>query len=407
MSCLSTILLVSSLAGDPIDPTELNAIRQSLESYLSRIRSIHLKYVETWEEKAEASKLSKPMLEAELKLQMQLPDSPERQRANDSLADRMKTGKFPKIQHEYDVIDSFPFYRMLLRERTLSEGGSWDEKTREMILKKDEMVTINWSDREAFFSSSTDRTKIPNSPLCALGLRIPYTINVRAHELLQFPEITSNEGLDLIDGLKAIVLRIGPNIPAPVRPPRCGAEGWVIMRLAVDHHHIPLRIEVWKEMNQKSPLAILEKVGTDGFKKHYSCHLYSVSDLRNANDNARRESVQFPFSSTFDDGGGLWKWQIQEVQINPTVEQTSLKPEIPDGFYVYQDGHPRISGGTIALNKGVEETVDEARKALTAGIPGSSKSNPNRNWRLVVTLCFLCALVLFSLFRWRRSHASR
>ncbi len=384
---VTLLVCVMSLGQDTIDPARLHEIREGLESYLSRITSLRLEYDFQWTA-ADPGLLVKARDQVIVELRRRQaerglePVQESKVREPRSVVHRSEVLLYqpPNIRQEYETL--------LEPGAGPTEGESraltyYDKKytQTDLLHKAVHLDTKGRMDVELVFSQI---------PVHALGLVLPRTPSQPLSSLLQFPDITREVGQETIGRLKTIVLTIGPGVPAGVRPVSASESYEVRLNLAPELDYLPLK-------------------ATYSFVKGFSITT-ELADFQDARDLARKANLQFPHSLAWTDPGGVWRWNVKNVVVNPRLTVTDFSPTFPADFMISRDGGPfgpASPTGRAGPTRQVARKIANKGAELLAASPAPAAGGWGAANPMVPAL--LATLVLFlTLFMYvrkrRRTH---
>jgi len=363
-----------------------------MESYLSKIRTIHIVYEESWGEPKmdnPAFKAASESLERNRQRLLQAAGPAERV----ALEKKSQRGR-AKFVRQCDLIDAYPSFRLDATERRAFANGSTEELRTLQLVHEGRITDIDLTHNSVREKKLERVAAFQHLPVFALGRRLRGTLNQPVSTLLEFPEVTTLEGTELVHGAETIVIKVGPGLPASGRPPGASERDWFKLWLAPSYSHLPIRADYHQ--------ALTSVKGLDEV-----VHRTELSDFQPAHDRARGEQVLFPRLLTYDQPGGKIEWRVSRVVLNEALPADTFRASIASGFLVSRDGAiptVRLSGGRDAQRQIVGETVSSATDMLTRSPPARPTDVP---WlispRVLVPLGFFAVLVGLFFLR-RRSH---
>ncbi|SRR5579883_790336 len=393
MSChlLACLTVCASFAGEPIPSNRLDAMRQSMESYLSKIKNIHIIYEESIRKPEVPHPLVKAALERERRLFLKYTapkDRPDLEKRFD------RTLSAQSVQ-QVDLLDAYPSFRLDTKTRQTFPDGSTEDRHILRFVHEGRVTDIDLTHKSVNDNKLIDINILSLLPVHALGRRLQGTLNQPLSTLLELPEVTTLEGAEVIDGVETIIIKVGPPLPPSHRPPSTSERNWVKLWLAPSYDHLPLRAEYYL-------------VSISGRWDGEIVHRTELSDFQPARDEMRGERVLFPRLLTYEQPGGKSQWRVSQVVLNETISTDRFRPSIPPGFLVTRDGvvpTVQLSGGREAQRRAVSETVKSAMDLLAQAPPKS----PDVPWpispRVLVPLGFLVVIGGLFVLR-RRNHAT-
>jgi hypothetical protein len=399
---------VAILAG-AIDPTELERMRLPLDAYLSRIETVHIRYTEHWRPGPEfenrKARPRKPPPEL----------SPKRQRAMEDFRKKQAARGESEVVTRHDLLSAYPSFKLLSDAETKYADGSVDETHREQYAHAGRLLIINRAQKHAQNNALGDVPLQLRNPLNALGYRLPVTLNVRVSEILRFPEITTQLDTESVGGISAVVVRVGPELPASVRKgPIETDEMWYQLWLDPDRGFLPVRIDLYVENGQPGApgfskdrgIAVHRFAGRDGGEREFLRYRIEAADFAGATDSARGEPIPFPRRASFEDGAGAYLWDITDVEVNVPVSDADFQPTVPDDYTLVQDGELRrakMSGGVKGRKQRFDDEARKAREAIAASIPenSSNRGSFGIGWRVAAPLLLAIIVVLLLVVRQR------
>jgi hypothetical protein len=391
MGMITYAIACICFAAEPVDPGQLELMRQSLEAYLSRIQTLEMKYTETWEQSNNQDGQTEAIRhDEELERRTRWDAAgPEEKRVLERIARRANAKGF----WTYNLLDAYPSLRLEIHlQRQFPDGTQ--EESRSLKTAHDGVYTeVNMDRKTINTKKGVDLHLFPRTPVNALGLRMRGTMGQPLTKLLEFPTLTTVEGVELINGIKTQVLKIGPGIPRNLLSG--SPEGtWYRVWLAPSASHLPVRTEYHfggGVAGQAEPSSAV--------------HSAELSDLRPARDKARDESMLFPRILTYKDGAGTTRWNVEQVVINVPASAENFRSTEPMGFLVSREGAvPKVtlSGGREAQRRVIEATVKEADGQLNPEVPPSSRASAPFPLRIVIPIASLIVLVSLIVIQIRR-----
>jgi hypothetical protein len=345
------------LGQTPVDPAELAKAQTALESYYSRIKTLHVTYSQ------------------------QLTPAP---------AYRSDPSWDPALSDDHDLLYAYPSLRMKEVERRKNNDGKVVEHEMEARIHKGKRYSIDYTSKQFHTIYSSDPNAFPSLPLDPLGLRVLGSLNMPLSDLLKFPDITSVEGADEIDGEEVLVLKVGPGIPASVRPWN-SEDATMTVWLAPARHYLPLRTEIRRKW----------KGNPDGVVR------LSASSFRPVQDMARGNRLLFPHAMQIDwASGASERMTVHSAVINPTVsEQDFVMTAPPEGFFVAVDYKTQtLRGGEKQRQETVQASVAEAKRLLGSVDPPRASPSGWLSWPLGIAVVSISGLALVLVYRWRNGR---
>ncbi|MEX2176518.1 MAG: hypothetical protein WD872_19290 [Pirellulaceae bacterium] len=358
MSGLQSLLIVAVLGQTPVDPAELDEARSALESYYGKIMALQI----TYSEKSAAP--------------------PAYQRENPNWD--------PTLVNDHDLLWAYPSLRMKVVVRRKDKEGETKEYEGETRIHKGKRVSIDYTSKQFHTITSSDPNPFPGLPINPFGSRMLHTLHTPLSDFLKFPEITSSEGEDEIDGERVIVFKIGPNIPTTVRPTWTD-DATVTVWLAPARHYLPMRTEIRRKRAEDPDEVIRLNAGS----------FQDVPDL------ARETTVPFPHQLEIEWPSGWTKiWVVESAAINPKVsERDFVMSAPPTGYFVTVDGKAKfLSGGAKQRDETVRQSVAEAKRLLGSLDPPRSSATSWLTWPLALVLVAVFSLSLVFFFKWRTAQ---
>lgn len=378
-SCVFSVPSPSAWSSSPKDDAEtIAAIRKSLESYYKAIKSVRVRYVQTWEPSESSPLVNRSRERAEAGLREQLKSS---DAAGRKLAEKMlKSRKAPK-ESTITLMDAFPSLRQDIETTTHLEGHDEVELFTRIYHNKVYRFADH-SDKEWHSGKEFDMNTFSPNPLEAIGLRIRGSLNLPLVALLDKPSLVHIEGHDSLDGHKVVVLRIGPDVPEYMGQVGVNPDNFVRLWLAEELDFFPVKTGYEFYLGGKA----------DHTSAYF--HRFSARGLRPVRVDGKGREMILPSNIEYSDLGGTYHWRILDIAINPTFQAHEFDPPVPDGYLEYRDGKTptvTISGGAPARNKIASETVDAARDMLAHSPPPDAGTSW---WQLVVRVGVPVSLVV-------------
>jgi len=366
-------------------------MRQSMESYLSRIKNVRIVYEETWGK----PKVEDPQIKAALERGRlrALRDAGPKERA--AVEKRIERTLSATSVRQYDLIDAYPSFRLDRKERRSYPDGSIEEQHTIEFVHEGRLTSIDLTHGSVSDQKVEGAGIFGPSPVNALGRRLLGTLDQPLSALLELPELTTLGGTETVDGVETVVIKVGPPLPPTHRPAGSSEKNWVKLWLAPSRSYLPLRAEY-------------HLASTSGSAPEEVIHRTELSDFQPAPDVMRGERILFPLLLTFDQPGGKINWRVSRVVLNQSVPADTFRASIPPGLLVTRDGAVptvRLSGGREAQREVVSETVKSASDILARG-PARNTDVP---WaispRVLVPLGLLVVIAGVFVLR-RRSHVA-
>src|ERR1017187_5118613 len=237
---LTCLVACASISGEPIPRDRLDTMRQGLESYLSKIKNIHIIYEETFGE----PDVNHPLYKIVMKRQ-------EGERHKDlgsvagKAAERKRPAGRPEIVRQYDLIDAYPSFRCDRKERRTHPDGSIIERHNLKFVHEGRMTDIDWTHNRAIDQAVTvtDTSVLSLSPVFALGRRLQGTLNQPLWSVLELADVTTLEGSEVINGIQTTAIKVGPRLPLSHRGAYGDEKDWVKLWLAPSYSYLPVRAE--------------------------------------------------------------------------------------------------------------------------------------------------------------------
>lgn len=394
------VLLTVSAA----DANELAAIRQKLDAYLTRIESVHVKYIERWKPGEKFAEQEEKELNQELP--QDLP--PEALQGMLEARKKLKERGRPVTVSTHEWLDAYPSLRHLWDVEITYSDGAVERTHHEHYVRNGRLTSVNRKIKQVSTSAVGKQALLQRNPLNAIGYRLPMTLNMRVTELLQFPDVTTIVGKEEIAGVSALHLKIGPDLPQSVRN-HPGANEQMFCEIWLDpaRSFVPMQIDEYLENQYEGKRGfgdddgvVMHRVtGDDGQEREFLRYRMAVQEFMQAQDLARREPLPFPKQSSFEDGGGTYLWEVALAEINPPVSDSDFQPRVPGDYMVIVDREvrmPTIKGGTNGRQQRFEDDARKARDALAASVPSKPpRSGEFSVWRYA--LPGVLALVIVSL----------
>ncbi len=299
MTLLSALFLI---AATPVEPAELAKAQSALEAYLKNIETLQVMYTD---------KFTPPPGPMEI--------------AKDPLAGPPETGSVydSKLVNDNELLYAYPSMRLKVLERRKYRDGRLTERDRDTRIHEGKLIQVSHSDRDFHEKTKLDGDPFPSLPIDPLGLRILSPEHRSLSDFLKFPDITTSEGEDNIDGERVIVLKIGPNIPLSVRPKFWGDTAFVKVWLAPKQSHLPLRIELHPKYKTEPDRVWGRTIGS----------------LKAVRDVARNKEVPFPHRLEIQwPTGGRSTYVVTSAVINPQVTDEDFVMKPPFGYFTTIDG---------------------------------------------------------------------
>jgi len=389
-------------AGEPIDPEQLATMRRSLESYLLRIQTIRMQFVRTWEENPNSQLLQSVREHQKQKLQERLKtaDAEDRERIKRS-AMRLEAERV----NECELLDAFPSLRLEVRTLWSFPDGTKEEEHILKIAHDNSYKEIKFNYNRAYTSDNVQMFKFSsNMPTIALGRHVEGALGQPLSTLLTRPEVTTIEGRESVHGIEAVVLKIGPTVAPGHSIQGLPGKSWVKLWLAPSRNYLAIKME-YHYINSSETTGPSDNEKTENDR---NVHTYELADFQPVSDQARGETVMFPHQLTYTDTVGTTHWQINQVEINPSVSSKDFEKDTPSDFLVSHNGavpKVRLSGGEAAQQKAVSETTQAARELLAQTPASASGSQGSFLLRFVLPFGLLLTVVSLVLIR-RFRHAS-
>lgn len=352
MAAMQTLLVIAALGQTPIDPAELAKVQSALEAYYSRIKTVQITYTE----------------------ELVLPGSEK-----------------ASSRHQ-DLLYAFPSLRMTTVESVLANLKTPQEQVIERktttSIHQGQLISIDYHANAYETRSTVDPLHYPWLPLNPLGLRVPSTLNTPFSDFLKFPDLTSFEGEETIDGYRCIKLTIGPHIPAETRPHYWSDSTVLKLSLAPDHNYLPVRCEIL-QMSDEHP--------------EERFHM-SLGSFQKVPDLARAATVTFPYQlEVLFSNGATLAYHVESAEINCSVAPSDFALLAPSGFTVAKDGKLlTISGGTPEGDRRITQSADEAKRLLGSLDPPRDSRWWWTAWPVVaVAGASLLVLLIAGFLKWR------
>ncbi len=366
MNALATLVMVAALGQTPVDPAELAKAQKALESYLSRIEAIQIAYNDTSTIPRQASEASDPLAPP-----------------------RRSSPTARTVMDEYDLLYAYPSLSVKVVERRNHVDGKSAEHKRETRIHKGKHVSIDYTHRHFNTITSADPNPFPSLPLNSLGLRVHHTLATPLSDFLKFPDITYQEDEQKIDGERAIVLKIGPQIPESIRPNGWSADATMRVWLAPDYSYLPLRMEIMR----RPATNLEEKIRL------------SAGKFQPVPDAARGTTLPFPHELEIEWPNGLRStFSVQSAVVNPRVSDQDFVLTPPPGYSVAINGIPQVlSGGPTHRDDRVRQSVEDARRLLRSVDPPRSSSYGSIALPLGAGILTAFVLVILVFYKWRKA----
>ncbi len=401
---LSSLIVCSCIAVEPIDPDQLEKMRLSMEAALSRIDSFQLQYTLTWEKDANSPYLQniRDLLKAKRQKQLETAN-PETRRALEQIEERAKANTTVECMLLYD----FPSLRLDTRTIRVFPDGSSEEDRRQRIAYKGTHKEMNYNNKTVNIkNTSIDTSTLSALPTVALGLCMKRTLDRPLSESLKYPAATTLEGREMISGRETVVIKIGPQFTADDRPAGLSEGSWMRLWLAPSLSYLAIRTE-YHTVHKGIPLG---KVADrpDNAEHDFFIDCFELSDFQPARDEARDEILPFPRVLIHTKPGGTTRWDISDVRVNLPISPKDWESATPEGFLESRDGIVptiRLSGGQLEQMRRVEETMRAANGLLAQTPPPASEGGWLSSLRILVPIVLLILTVSFILLAWRQRHA--
>lgn len=359
-------------AGVPIDPAKLQVIQRTLQGYLSRIETVHLVYTtsvfDTLKGSADAT-----ITRSRTELSLNIVNDHYRSK-NTSEISRGKADLGNESESAYDGVQ-----RIGLSHRAKTANVATTDKP---------------------------RGAGHNMILHTLGLPVLSTRHTPLYNLLKFPELTTDCGMEELHGQPVIVLQLGPGLPSSLIE---GHDLWkdarVKLWLAVDSQYIPMRTEIYmkvpKDMGptfyKDHGVSFIQAADASGAIVNYYRIFCEIEEVRQVIDHARKEQVPFPWRIKNVSGGTL-NIICEQVELNPSLSPNIFSLSIPADYSVVKDREVvRAHIQTMPKSKtnkvvSVAETGRQAREMLSMPIPDSPTHSGNTTgW--VWLMCGVCGVI--------------
>jgi hypothetical protein len=357
MTTIPALVMIAAFGQTPVDPAELAKAQSALESYLTRVKTLHITYTKSW--------------------------TP----ADVSAYRRTNPNWDSTLSDHHDLLYAFPSLRMKVVERQKDGDGRVTEQQREVRFHQGKKVDVDYTNKQFHTITSSDPDPLPALPVIPIGLRVLHTLNAPISDLLKFPHITSFEGSEDINGEPSIVLKIGPQIPHSARPSAWNDNTFVRLSLAINRSYLPLRSEI---------IHSLETMPDANY-------LMSIDSFEPTRDMARGNSIPFPRHMEIKwPSGAVTSWTVKTATINPEITSHDFALTPPPGYFVTLDSKPQaISGGIEVRNQRVEQSLEDARRLLGSLEPPRSSDKSSFVWPIgaVFVACVLIAAAF--LLKWR------
>lgn len=404
------VLALVLAAGAGGDAAELSRLRAPLESYLSRIEAIRIRYVETWEPEPTALRSRKRPGEAEFPGEL----TPEVARRMEEYRKKAAQRGEPTTVSTHDLLDEFPSFRHIYETRSKYANGEETRQTTQQYGHDGKLLTLH-SESKTAQSNPLDRAFLQlRSPLNVVGYRLPMTMNMRASELLAFPEITEMMPAEKVGEFLAVVVKVGPGLPKEIRNnPLANDEMWYQFWLDATRQYLPLRTDIYIEnqyqgkpgFRQDQGLAIHRLPGSDGREHEFLRYRLEIQEFMDAPGRLRKDRVPFPKRASFNDAGGTIHWEVISVEINPAITKSDFQPTIPSDYAVVENGDVggrRIEGGKQGRQQRLDEAAQKAREEVAKVTPPRAEPESFRiGWRLAAPVAIAVIVVLLFIVRSR------
>lgn len=385
----------SSQGGEPIDPAQLRAMEQSLDSYLSRIRTLKLHYTSTWERDS-TSEIARETLERQKRdIADRLKEaSAEDRPALEEIAQRIEA----EWEDECSLLYAFPSMKLDTVSRWRSADGGEGHDHFLKIVHDNRYVEVQFHDKNTHVKSGIDWSMMAGRPTEAAGIEIPGGPGNPLSMLLRFPGITTLEGHETLDGVETVVLAIGPGLPAGAGSKWFKEGSAVKLWLAPSLDFLPLRTE----FRFYTPSDAVPAQLPEGTKR------FEVQDFRPVKDLARGEELMFPHRMSEADAGGTRRWEIRGVMINVVTSEADFADPTPESFLVSRDGAVpvvELKGDATVRDRIARETTQAARELMGQSVPAAPRPSPFLSVRYLLPIGLGTAILAFY-FIGRRHHAS-
>jgi hypothetical protein len=330
-------------AGEPIDPDRLTQMRRELDLYYSCIKVLRVRGESTWERSDSPwAKATREAMDRAVQLRIEEilnrpgGGDPERRFQMERLAEQR--AKRDKAKHVTNVmmLDAFPSLRLENTDIWTHPDGTTEADMMTKIAHDGRYTQVRPAHRHVAVESSPGYDKFfTRMPSTVLGLRMLRTTGTPTSTLLGSPTVTTIEGKEVVAGLEALVVKVGPHIPPDRRPEWISDDGWVKLWLAPSVHHLPVRADYHFVVRRPDPV---------GAGSSLDEHVQSIelAEFQPAKDQATGGEIPFPRRMTWTDRGGVTRWRISEVSINVPTTPIDFSPDIPADYNVVRDGVPPI-----------------------------------------------------------------
>lgn len=368
MFAIPAFLIVGTLAASPDQSSELARASASLESYLTRIAVLRIRYTETHAPSGTTDLPADPF--AEPKLYEELNSNRD-------------------MRRHHVLLYAGTSLRMVHIDRNLDSTDDAGAHKEELALHKGKITTLDHTRKHFNRRSPSVAVPFPFLPVDPLGVRTLGTVDTPISEFLNLPGVTSYEGTDEVDGETVIIVKVGPNIPSPPRPSTWPDSAYLRLFLAPAHRYLPVRTVLG---------GALRRMPDGEFEM-------SLAEFKPVRDAARGDhTVPFPHSMRISYPNGRWtSWSIQSALINPPVSSSEFVLTALPGYSVAEEGRMAgLRGGPERREERVQESVEEARRLLTTVEP--PRSLPARGmylWGVAIGAGAALALLLVFFYCWR------
>jgi hypothetical protein len=399
MSPVALVLACTCLTGEPGRPDNLSEMRQAMESYLSRIRTIHLEYEETWEKAA----IEDPLLRAYRESIKKANGGPGRG-APPPGDDSDPRHAVATETVSYDLLDAFPSLRLAIRFRKAFPDGTVEEHRVCKYMRGSRYTEVD-DEHKATYYREGGTGGFPRTPLNVLGRRLYASLNRPLSAMLEVPSITVVEGTEMVRGLETVVLRVGPGIPPSHRTSGATGKEWMRLWLAPARSHLAVRAEFYIPRLRDNP----PPANGVARAEDYYIHRAELDDFQPAHDQARNEDLSFPRLITYTDPAGTMRWRIERITINAPTSPRDFDPTIPSGYLMSRDGAApsvKLNGGRTAERRVLADTSRAAKEILDREVSQGSQASTSVPIRVLVSLGFLVTVILLLVIRRRIYRAS-
>lgn len=325
---------------EEINPSELDTIRRSVESYTTKIQSLTISYRCTTVPRDTIA--AKGLADAQAKaVQSQLEIAKNEQEKNilKGISGEQKARM---------VIEDCQLYSDTTRQALSREvhHGTVDAP---ISLKERVEVDnrafqyIDYRNRQARVRSlctKSDLLLFGELPIGFMGLKTQPAGWMPIINILSQPTLTNSLGTSRLRGQSVLLLKIGPfkdKPPADLSSTRLRTGGFIRLWLAPQYAYMPLRVEYQNPHISVKNMTIEHN------------NIIELDDFRHVKDEARDQVIYLPFSIKYQDILQSKHYVIAHARVNGVPKQSELHVPIPVGYPT------AVDGGLPVLRRGLPE----------------------------------------------------